>query len=160
MLPSVCYIIIPSEVSTHFVQKSPWNKYNLVREHQNNTWYVSMCWARASQIFCNFFTASLGKTHIIKVFFSGRTTDPTLMANPFFFFLKSLIAWSGFDNFFFFFLIFGLKQQDFRGKEWFFALWSGGFSLSTPLVVPPLKKNTFLCLSSLRDTFFPKLREF
>ena len=31
----------------------------------------------------------------------------------------------------------------------FFAEWSGGFTLPTPLVVRPLKKHFFLCVSSL-----------
>ena len=57
-----------------------------------------------------------------------------------------IIAWNGFDNFFFFFQIFGLNQPDFR-KKVFFAKWSGGFTLHTPLVVQPLKKKLFyVCL--------------
>ena len=81
-----------------------------------------------------------GKTQIKKVFFSGRTTKvltlPTLMAQ-----------WSMPLYFIFFRLFsFGLKQSDFREKKWFFAQWSGGFTLPTPLVVRPLKNAFFMCV--------------
>jgi len=62
-----------------------------------------------------------------------------------------------FDNFFFFFPIFGLKQPDFREKN--------GFLLSGQEVYPPYtlsgpttKKNTFLCVSSLMGASICDLR--
>ena len=55
-----------------------------------------------------------------------------------------------FDNFLFFFPIFGLKQPDFREKKCFFSLVvGGGFTLPTPLVVRPLKKR--MCVFPKRE---------
>ena len=51
-----------------------------------------------------------------------------------------------FDNFFFFFPFFGLKQLGFR-KKCFFAYWSGGLTLPTPLMARPLKNTFFMCVS-------------
>ena len=78
-----------------------------------------------------------GKTHIKSVYFSGRTTKV----------LPSLHLWlSGPLSFspilsIFFSPIFLLSGR-------------GGFSLPTPLVVRPLKKITFLCVSSLSNLYF------
>ena len=44
--------------------------------------------------------------------------------------------------------------SSFIEKKWFFAKWSGGLPLPTPLVVRPLKKTLFLCVSSLTGNVF------
>ena len=62
----------------------------------------------------------------------------------FFIHYSLIIAWTDFDNFFFFFPIFGIKQPDFREKKCFFAQWLGGFTIHKFLVVRPLKKKKLL----------------
>ena len=98
----------------------------------------------------------LGKTHIKKCFLvvgplriyplftNGLVVHATFFF--FFFFLVLHQSETDFDNFFFFFPISWLKQPDFR--ESFLRSGHGGFTIPTPLMARPLKKN-FLCVSSL-----------
>ena len=92
-------------------------------------------------------------------FYPPYTNGLVVHATFFSFFFSLIIAWNGFWQFFLFFPVFGLKQPDFREKKWFFAWWSGGFTLPTPLVVRPIKKHFFLCVSSLSapSFIFPQL---
>ena len=71
--------------------------------------------------------------------------DNSLFA--FFLFLK--YPEMDFDNFFFFFPIFGLKQPDFRKKNVFWLVVRGVYPPYT-LSGPTTKKKHFLCVSSLR----------
>ena len=65
-------------------------------------------------------------------------------------FFSLIIAWNGFWHFFLFLPNFWAKTAGFdREKKWFFAKWSGEFTLPTLLVVRPLN-FFFLCVSSLK----------
>ena len=94
----------------------------------------------SSFFFCNIDIVALREdTHKKNVFF--LVVGPLRFYPPYTndlvvhvtFFFSLIMARNRFENFFFYLPIFALKQPDFREKKkWFFALWSGGFTLSTP----------------------------
>ena len=86
----------------------------------------------------------VGPLRFYPPYINGLVVHATL-----FYFFCLIIAWNNWQ--FFFFSNFWAKKAGFiEKKKWFFAWWSGGFTLPIPLLVRPLQKTTyFLCVSSL-----------
>ena len=85
-------------------------------------------------------------THKKSVFFSG---------GPLRFYVVHVIFFQSYNSLkriltTFFLSNFWAKKAELYRKKMFFAKWSSGFSLPTPLVVRPLKKTFYLCLPLVR----------
>ena len=98
----------------------------------------------------DFFLGGYGKTHIKKKFF--LVVGPPRFYPPYTYvlvvhatFFLFIITYTDFDNFFFFYPIFGLKQPDFRKKSVFCLVVRGVYSLHPPhtLSGPTTKKHFF-----------------